>query len=263
MANTEEKQPLGRDPTEKEVAVFGYLKKQPLSAHTTDERLWRMAEVVTQRLQSVTVVMENLHDAHNVGAVVRTAECYGIDTLHVVEMPNPYSPNKGIARGADKWLNVERHQGLNRVIGDLVAGGYTICAADVGEGCVPMSELPIDKPIAILMGSERDGVSDRAKKLVDVRFSIPMMGFTESFNVSVSAAVILHEITQRRRSFLKEPGDMPIEKCQERAAGWLPKAIRRSVQRLMGQGVDVVEAGIRSGTNDAVPLENQVKEPSI
>ena len=262
MGKNEENQPLGRAPTEREALVFAYLKQEPLSAHTTDERLWRMAEVVTQRLQSVTVVMENLHDAHNVGAVVRTAECYGIDTLHVVEMPNPYNPNKGIARGADKWLNVERHQGLNRVMGDLIADGFTICAADVGEGCIPLSELPVDKPVAIVMGSERDGVSDRAKKMVDVRFSIPMKGFTESFNVSVSAAVILHEITQRRRQFLRETGDMPVEKCQVRAAGWLPKAIRRSVQRLMGQGIDVVAAGIRSGSNDAVPLQDQVEEPS-
>ena len=262
MENNEEKQGVEDAVLAKRRAIFDHLKQEPLAGHTTEERLWRMSEVVSNRLGSVTVVIENLHDAHNVGAVVRTAECYGVDTLHVVEMPNPYNPLKGIARGADKWLNVQRYQGLNKVMGDLMAGGYTICAADVGEGCVPLSELPIDKPIAILMGSERDGVSDRAKKMVDVRFSIPMVGFTESFNVSVSAAVVLHEITQRRRQYLGAQGDLPLEQCKERVATWLPKAIRRSVQKLISKGVDVTDEAIRSGTNNAVPLEEQLQTKS-
>jgi len=260
MQNNEEKQVIEDDVLAKRQAIFDHLKKEPLAGHTTEGRLWRMSEVVSNRLGSVTVVIENLHDAHNVGAVVRTAECYGIDTLHVVEMPNPYNPLKGIARGADKWLNVQRYQGLNKVMGDLMAGGYTVCAADVGEGCVPLSELPVDKPIAILMGSERDGVSERAKKMVDVRFSIPMVGFTESFNVSVSAAVVLHEVTQRRRQHLGAQGDLSLDTCKDRVSTWLPKAIRRSVQKLINNGVDVTDENILSGKNNAVPLQEQLKK---
>jgi tRNA (guanosine-2'-O-)-methyltransferase len=259
MGKNVEKQDVEEAIAEKRQAIFDHLKQEPLAGHTTEERLRRMSKVVSQRLGSVTVVMENLHDAHNVGAVVRTAECYGVDTLHVVEMPNPYNPHKGISQGADKWLEVKRHQGLNRVMGDLMAAGYTICAADVGEGCIPLAELPVDKPLAILMGSERDGVSDRAKKLVDVRFSIPMVGFTESFNVSVSAAVVLHEITQRRRQYLGTQGDLSLEDCKKRVSSWLPRAIRRSVQKLINKGIDVTDESISSGTNNGVPLADQLK----
>ena len=86
-----------------------------------------------------------------------------------------------------------------------------------------------------------------------------MVGFTESFNVSVSAAVVLHEITQRRRQYLGAQGDLPLEQCKERVATWLPKAIRRSVQKLISKGVDVTDEAIRSGTNNAVPWKSSCK----
>jgi tRNA (guanosine-2'-O-)-methyltransferase len=212
---------------EERAALLEELRAQPLAPELTDRRIVRIADVALARLTSVTVVMENLHDPHNVSAVVRSAEGFGLDEVHVVEMPNPYKPSKSVTRGAHHWVRVQRHRGLSRCLSDLTAAGFTIAAADLGPGTVPLGEVPVDGPIAIVMGSERDGLSPRAKGLVDLRFSVPMPGFTESFNVSVSAAIALYDLTRRRRRALGRPGDLSQDVVRERAFAWLEKAATR------------------------------------
>jgi tRNA (guanosine-2'-O-)-methyltransferase len=208
------------------------LQAQHLAPELTERRLQRMAGVLSRRLASITVVMENLYDPHNVSAVVRTSEGLGLDTLHVVEIPNAYSRSKSIVQGSDRWVEIERHKKLTTCLGDLMADGYTLCAADVGPGCIPLSEIPVDSKVAIVMGSERDGLSRRAKSLCDIRYTIPMTGFVQSFNVSVSAAISLFDLTRRRREHIDpELGDLDDDALKMRAARWVdqssPSARRR------------------------------------
>lgn len=167
-------------------------------------RLRRMLGVLLYRLPSVTLVMENIADSHNASAMVRTAEGFGLDEIHVIERPNKFEPNRLIVRGADRWLDVHKHDRLSTCLGDLSARGFVLCAADVGPHCVPLHEVPVDKPVAVVFGTEHDGLSQKARSLTDVIFTIPMLGFTRSFNVSASASVAVYDIAHRRRLYLQE-----------------------------------------------------------
>src|SRR5688500_848419 len=160
-----------------------------LAGELTERRKKRVIDVALARLGSVTVVLENLGDPHNASAVLRSAEGLGLAAMHVVEQPNKWERNPAIAKGAHRWVDVVRHQGLARCLGDLSAAGYDLYAADVGEGCVPVHDIDVARPVALVFGSERDGLSRRALALTDRRFTVPMYGFVESFNVSVSAAI--------------------------------------------------------------------------
>jgi tRNA (guanosine-2'-O-)-methyltransferase len=168
----------------------------------------RLLAAVCGRLRSVTVVMENLVDGHNVAAVLRTAEGLGLDWLHAVETLNKWDRSKAIARSAEDWIQVRKHSGVASCVEVLRDQGFVIAAADVGTGSVPLTAVPVDKPIAIVFGSEHAGLSQRALSLADIRFTVPMYGLVESFNVSVTAAMVLHDLTTRRRIAIGSAGDL-------------------------------------------------------
>ncbi len=193
-----------------------------LSAH----RARRVIDVAAARLGGVTVVMENIGDPHNASAVLRTCEGLGVETMHVVEQPNKWEKNKAIARSADDWITVRKHQGLARCLGDLSAQGFTLYAADVGSGCISIADVDVARPVALVFGSEHSGLSKRALALTDHRFTVPMHGMVESFNVSVSAAVALWEITSRRRRHLGDVGDLALADAAARALRYLKRAVK-------------------------------------
>ena len=193
----------------------------------TERRLQRMVDVARRRLSSVTVVMENLWDRHNAAAVIRSAEALGLDRVHVVEDRHRYKRHPAILHGADRWIGIERHIDLEHCIERLCERGFVTCAADLGDGAVELSEVPVDRPIAIFLGTEKAGLSDRARTMTDLRYTIPMAGFTGSFNVSVSAAVSLWELTQRRRRAIGAPRrDLDQDQICERLRDWLARRQR-------------------------------------
>lgn len=206
------------------------LESQPLTAALINElsphRCQRVIDVAAGRLKGITVVMENLVDNHNASAVLRTCEGLGVDTLHVVEQPNRWEKNKAIARSADDWVTIQKHQGLARCLGDLGAAGFDLYAADVGQGCIPLGEIDVSRPVALVFGSEHSGLSKRALALTDHRFTIPMHGMVESFNVSVSAAVALWDITSRRRKAVGNETDLDEDEVYERALRYLKRAVK-------------------------------------
>ena len=206
------------------------LEAQPLARalmnHLSTHRAQRMIDVAAGRLNSVTVVMENLVDNHNASAVLRTCEGMGVSAMHVVEQPNRWEKNKAIARSADDWVSVRRHKGLARCLGDLSAQGFDLYAADVGQGCVSLSDIDVSRPVCLVFGSEHSGLSKRALALTEHRFTIPMHGMVESFNVSVSAAVSLWEVTQRRRRFLQADSDLDTDEATSLALRYLKRALK-------------------------------------
>ena len=205
-----------------------------LMAELSTHRCQRVVDVAAGRLKGITVVMENLSDNHNASAVLRTCEGLGVDTLHVVEQPNRWQKNKAVARSADDWVTVRKHQGLARCLGDLQAGGFELFAADVGQGCVPLGEIDVSRPVCLVFGSEHSGLSKRALALTDHRFTVPMHGMVESFNVSVSAAVALWDVTSRRRAHLGNATDLDENESLQRALRYLKRAVKTPalVQRL-------------------------------
>ncbi len=199
-----------------------------LAGELTPRRKQRVLDAVLKRVASVTVVLENIADPHNASAILRTAEGLGLDAMHVVEQPNKWERNAAIAKGAQRWIEVVKHQGLARCLGDLSAQGYQLFAADVGAGCVPVQGIDVTKPVALVFGSEHDGLSKRALALTDARFTVPMFGFVESFNVSVSAALALYDVSSRKRRLLVEgdEGDLTIAQLQDRADLYLRRAAK-------------------------------------
>jgi len=173
------------------------------------ERRARIDQVVANRTRTLTVVMEAFADAQNVNAVLRTAEAFGIQEVHVVEGPmKAYDRNKKISQNADKWLEVVRWRTTEECLAHLKARGFLVYATHLGEGSRELRALSFARPVALVFGNEHRGVSEAALAGADQRYAIPMRGFTQSLNVSVAAAVSLFHAVERRRAERGRHGDL-------------------------------------------------------
>jgi tRNA (guanosine-2'-O-)-methyltransferase len=173
------------------------------------ERKARIDEVVALRTRTLTVVMEALCDPQNVNAVLRTCEAFGVQEVHAIEGPQKrFDPNKKVTQNADKWLDVRRWPSTRACLGFLKAEGYRIYATHLGTDSVPLGELSFAPRVALVFGNEHAGVSDEAVSLADVNFTIPMFGFSRSFNVSVAAAITLARAVERRFAERGRHGDL-------------------------------------------------------
>ena len=145
----------------------------------------------------VTAVTEDLYDPHNISAVLRSCDGFGLQTAHIIEVNNPYRVSPGVAKGAAKWLDIERHQNTSEALRALKSRGFAICCTTPHTDDTTPENLPIDRPLALVFGSEGPGISDEARAEADYFVRIPMFGFTESYNISVAAALTLQSVTQR------------------------------------------------------------------
>ncbi|MHB1847095.1 MAG: TrmH family RNA methyltransferase [Deltaproteobacteria bacterium] len=182
-----------------------------------ERRLERIEEVVRGRTRALTVVLEGLHDPHNLAAILRTAEGLGLQDVHVVEGPAGFRPNPAVTQGADKWLTLTRHPNPAACVAALHARGYRVLASLLSDGALPLHDVPFTEQVALVFGNEHGGVSDEMARASDGHFRIPMAGFAQSFNVSVAAAIALWTgVDARRRAGLA--GDLdPDEKAALRA----------------------------------------------
>ncbi len=144
-------------------------------------------EIAALRTKHLTVILENIYQEHNASAVLRSCDCFGIQELHVVESENQYKVQRDIARGAGQWVDLFNYdQGeapLLVCINGLKKRGYKIAALTPDANSNSVFDLPLDEPIALLFGTEWEGISDEARSAADYSVSIPMVGFTESFNL--------------------------------------------------------------------------------
>lgn len=174
-----------------------------LSQFVTDERRARLQEVLANRTRHITVVLEDLYQTQNISAVMRSCECYGIQDAYIVENRNEFEVHKDISMGADKWLSLHHYphaeHNMKACIDDLHAKGYTVVATLPDEKKTTINDLPIDRKTAFLFGTELTGLSEEAVQYADCNALIPMYGFTESFNISNSAAIILSNFSERVR----------------------------------------------------------------
>ena len=170
-----------------------------LSGFLTEARKQRFAEVLAQRTHWVTAVTEDLFDPHNISAVLRSCDGFGIQSAHIIEVNNPYRLSPGVSKGAAKWLDIERHTDTVHALRDLKSRGYAICCTTPHTDDTTPEALPLDRPVALVFGSEGPGITDAARSEADHFVRIPMFGFTESFNISVAAALTLQTVTRRVR----------------------------------------------------------------
>ena len=157
--------------------------------------------IAAQRTNYLTVVLENIHQEHNASAVLRSCDCFGIQNLHVIEKDNRYKVQRDIALGAGRWVDVLNYDEGDSPTKDcllkLKAKGYKIVATTPHEKDITIQELPLDAPIALVFGTEKKGISEEVIGMADEFVRIPMYGFTESFNISVSAALALNILRER------------------------------------------------------------------
>jgi tRNA (guanosine-2'-O-)-methyltransferase len=157
-----------------------------------DERRARVDAVVARRTRSLVVVLEDLEDPHNIAAVLRTCEA--------VARNFAFHPNPKITQGAEKWLDLAFHRDTAGCLRALKARGFTVCATWLGEEALSLLDLSPVRPLALVFGTEKTGVTRAVLEHCDLRFCIPMRGFTQSLNISVAAAVCLsHLVFERSR----------------------------------------------------------------
>ncbi len=167
----------------------------------SESKIEMFNRIAAERTNHVTVVLENIFQEHNASAILRSCDCFGIQNLHVIEKDNQYKVQRDIALGAGRWVDVFNYdQGVNPTIdclNKLKNKGYKIVATTPHENDQLISDIDLSKPLAFVFGTERRGISEEVKEMADEFVKIPMYGFTESFNVSVSAAIILNTIRER------------------------------------------------------------------
>jgi tRNA (guanosine-2'-O-)-methyltransferase len=191
----------------------------------TENRKQKFLDILQQRTKHFTVAVEDIFQLHNTSAVMRTCEVFGIQELHVIEEKYGKTIDKEIAMGAQKWVDVERYNSVTACIDNLKAGGYRIIATSPHEDSCLMEDFDISQPAALFFGTERSGLSDEVLARADGFLKIPMHGFTESLNISSSAAIIIQNLTGRlRRSDVKwqlSEGEM-----LEKRIDWARKSIK-------------------------------------
>lgn len=166
--------------------------------------------VVGRRTRSLTVVLDQLEDSFNMAAVLRTCEAFGVQDVHVVENPDvPFDPYDRVTQGSDKWLDLHRHGSFRSCARALRAAGYRVMVSAVRDDAESLYALSFDKPVALVFGNERTGVTPDALAAADGAFWIPMRGFTRSINVSAAVATTLGQAIGWRLQHRGDGGDLP------------------------------------------------------
>ena len=172
-----------------------------LQSFLTDRRIQLFDKVLAERTNHFTVAVEDVYQLHNTSAVIRSCESFGVQELHVIEEVNVKSIDKEIAMGAQKWVDVQRHGSARGCITHLKSQGYKIIATSPHKDAHTLENFDTSQKSAIFFGRETEGLSDTVMELADDFIYIPMVGFTESLNISVSAAITLqHIMTKLKQS---------------------------------------------------------------
>lgn len=165
----------------------------------TPNKQHKITQNIKLRTRHITLVLEDIFQPHNASAILRTVECQGIQDLYLVEHRNTFNPTGGIAKGSSYWLDLHRYKKIDDCIKDLKRNGYRIIATTPHAQACTISELPLTQKCALIFGTEHVGLSTYALNHADEYVTIPMYGFTESYNVSVSVALCLYELNKRLR----------------------------------------------------------------
>ncbi len=210
----------------------------------SDERMARFTERLQDRTRHVAVVLENIYQPHNAAAVLRSCDAFGIQDVHIIENKNKFKPSAEVDMGASKWLNLihypTREKNTERSLTAIRDSGYSIVATSP-LATQTIEELKVDKPLAILFGTELTGLTDTALKMADQKIRIPMYGFSESLNISVSAAISLYALSQRIRVLDPSVWKLSPEHQQEILFQWIINSTETS-EKMMNELIRRYEA---------------------
>jgi len=204
----------------------------------TIERIARIDSVLNARLASVVTLVEDTYDPHNAAATIRTTEALGLHELHVVEPGDErFSAAWGITRGSHKWIDLVRWKDPVAAIQSLKQRGFRVYATLPGAK-ETIEDVDVSTPLAIAFGNEHAGLSKAAIEACDGAIGVPMFGFTESFNLSVTVGLAMNRLAQRRRAVLGTLGDLPDAKRRHLRARWFAYKIRGAeeiIERALGK----------------------------
>jgi tRNA (guanosine-2'-O-)-methyltransferase len=178
----------------------------------TDQRRARIGQVIAARSNAVVAVLDGLIDPHNISAVLRSADAFGVHEVHLIQHPEPFLASSRISQGADRWVSVVTHKSAQSCVNALRARGHRIFTAAT-EGTMCPADLAREPHPAIVFGNEHAGVSPELRALSDGTYTIPMRGFVGSLNVSVAAAITLFSAMQGRSGNL---GDQATQELRAR-----------------------------------------------
>jgi tRNA (guanosine-2'-O-)-methyltransferase len=204
-----------------------------LSTFITPARLALFDRILQKRTNYFTIVLEDIYQPQNASAVLRTCDCFGIQYVNVIENRNTFEVNKEVALGSSKWLTIKKYnQSANNsreAIHSLKKDGYRIVATSPHTNDKLLDDFDLSKgKAALVFGSELPGISETIKKEADEFIKIPMVGFTESFNISVSAAIVLHHLTGKLRQSSNIPWQLNPEEKEKIKLQWLRNTIKQS-----------------------------------
>lgn len=174
-----------------------------LAEFVTPNKINLIDQVLSNRTRHLAVVLEDIYQDQNASAVIRSCDCFGIQDLYITEDLHAYNINPNVVRGASKWVTMHRYerspQSIIDCFKDLKAKNYRLVGTTPYPNSASIHDLNIDQKTAIVFGTEKRGMSNFAKANVDELVHVPMRGFTESFNISVSAALVMNELSHRLR----------------------------------------------------------------
>jgi tRNA (guanosine-2'-O-)-methyltransferase len=175
-----------------------------LEQFITERRSQLIRQILSQRTRYVTVVLEDIYQSHNASAVLRSCDCFGIQDVHIIENRNTYQVNPDVALGSHKWLTLYKYTREQNNTADTLAGlkkkGYRIVATSPHASGCTLEEFDLHRgKTALVFGTELEGLTAEAAAMADETLTIPMVGFTESLNISVTVAIILYHLTDRLR----------------------------------------------------------------
>jgi tRNA (guanosine-2'-O-)-methyltransferase len=204
-----------------------------LARFVSDHKKEYVDKILNDRTRYVTVVLENIYQSQNASAVLRTCECMGVQDVHVVENTAMYHLNVRVLKGSDKWLSINRYKdkrlnNTEKCFEDLRAQGYKILVADPAPDGLSIDEVDFTQhKTALVFGNELNGASSYAVEHADQKIKIPMYGFTESLNLSVSVAICLSNVLGK----LRQSGvDIFLTEYEKKALKliWYKKIVKRS-----------------------------------
>lgn len=203
---------------------------QPFDASTpiddetrlTERRLERLRSVAERRQEGLHVLLENVHDPHNVSAVLRTCDAVGVDTVHLLYTVEPFPRfGKKSSAGVAKWARVFRYESVSDAVAALRHENLRIAVTMLDDRAVSLYDVVLTEPTVLCFGNEHRGISEELRNVADLSVKIPMVGFVESLNISVACAVTLFEaMRQRIVGGLYDPDSIDLEEVERRVQRW-------------------------------------------
>ncbi|MDC6363046.1 MULTISPECIES: TrmH family RNA methyltransferase [Flavobacteriaceae] len=196
-----------------------------LQGYLTEERKERFLEVLKNRTKFLTVAIEDVYQMHNTSAIIRSCDVFGIQEVHVVEDRFSKRLDKNIAVGAEQWVDVHKYQSTGECVSRLKGRGYQIMATTPHDDSLLLPDFFPKKQTALFFGTEKEGLSEEVMQQADGFLKIPMVGFSESLNVSVSAAIIIQELAHKVRNS-NVNWQLSEDEIFEKRFDWTKKSIK-------------------------------------